>query len=116
MSMRAATALFALLAWAPLGGVRADVPRPEYESAEYTFLVPADSPSAEAVLRLLPAGPPRRDPQVLMEAAARREGPARFFPGVGKMRLVETHFRCTVFSDRGCEVVYIDVSKLKPAE
>jgi hypothetical protein len=32
------------------------------------------------------------------------------------MRLVETHFRCTVFSDRRCEVVYIDLSRLKPAE
>jgi hypothetical protein len=33
-----------------------------------------------------------------------------------KIRLVETHLRCTVFSDRRCEVVYIDVSKPKPAE
>jgi hypothetical protein len=67
------------------------------------------------VLRALPrVARARGDLQIVYEVQAEKVGPVRFYPLVGPARLVQAHYKCTVYSNVGVEVVYIDHEKLKP--
>ena len=94
---------------------RADLPPMDKEVGEVVVQYPSDWPSDADVLRALPKAPARNNLMVLCELQSSRVGDVRFYPAVGKARLVESHFKCTVYSDQKAEVVYIDASRLRPA-
>jgi hypothetical protein len=115
MALRASSPLLALLLWAA-GPALADVPRLGAADEKVVAEPGIPYPTQEMVLRALPKGPARRNVRIWYQVQARRVGPARFFPLVGKGRLVQTHFQCTVISsNQGREVVYIDTSRIEPA-
>ncbi len=76
------------------------------------------SPPSEAdVLRTLPkTWDNANNISITYEALAHRPEPTRTFPLVGPARLVHVHWKCTVFSDRGVEVVYLDRNHLVPSK
>src|SRR5262245_3000399 len=94
--------------------VQANLPRSGTDIRTVTVSADPPYPSEEEVLRGLPNNQvPRKNVRVLYQILVHREGPVRFYPLVGRAQLVETHFKCTVFSDQGREVVYIDVNQFR---
>jgi hypothetical protein len=91
-----------------------DLPR---EPIEFVQVKPSPLPESleGMVLRALPrAARARGDLQIVYEVQAEKVGPVRFYPLVGPARLVQARYKCTVYSNAGVEVVYIDHEKLKP--
>lgn len=89
-----------------------DLPK---EPIEFIQVKPAPESLEQRVLRALPkAARARGDLQIVYEVQAEKVGPVRFYPLVGPARLIQAHYKCTVYSSAGVEVVYIDHEKLKP--
>jgi hypothetical protein len=114
MLNRTGLLLLALCAAAP-AAARTDLPPMDRDFGEVVVQYPADWPSDAEVLRALPKAPARNNVTIVCELQSSRVGDVRFYPAVGKARLVESHFKCTVYSDQKAEVVYIDASSLRPA-
>jgi hypothetical protein len=106
---------FLLALGAASSAAAADVP-PMDKDFDEVVVVPCftDEPTDADVLRALPKAA-RNDITIVKELQSSKEGPPRFFPLVGRARLAESHFKCTVYSDQKPEVVYIDVTRLRPA-
>jgi hypothetical protein len=95
------------------GAVQADVPVPGNDFGQAWMVTQCDLPSEAEVLRALPVRP-RDNIQIVMERIRQKAGPVRFYPVVGLSRLVQTSWRCTVYSDKRVEVVHLDRSHLEP--
>src|SRR5437870_1613271 len=108
MSIRVALTLLAAGVAASARPARADVPRAGVGGEKVVASPRLAYPSEAEVLRALPRGPPRRNVRILYEVQVHRAGPPRLYPLAGLARLVEVQLKCTVVSDRGREVVYID--------
>src|SRR5262245_48840208 len=76
---------------------------------DVSYALPFSFPSAEEILRALPGAKPQpKNPRIQCELTGYRLDNARFFPLVGPAQLSHAHFKCTVFTDRGSQVVHID--------
>jgi hypothetical protein len=108
-----------LLLFAFCAAARADLPPMENDLGEVVVAQsPADEPSDADVLRWLPPAA-RNNIMIERKLLVLREGPVRFYPVVGKARMVESTFKCRVYSDTAdrpkAEDVYVRVNRLRPA-
>jgi RNA polymerase sigma factor (sigma-70 family) len=77
--------------------------------------LPFAVPTAEEILRALPAKARPKDARIQCELLNYKLDDARDYPGVGRARLVHVHFKCTVSTEGGgVEIVYIDRDHLIP--
>ena len=89
-------------------GVGADQ-KTTIKQANLSYTFPFALPSAEEILQALPKGKPRpKDARIHCELIAFQVDEPRFFPLVGRASLAHAHFKCTVSTDQGSDVVYID--------
>jgi hypothetical protein len=89
--------------------------RPNNGSLSYRL--PFTFPTAEAILQAVPEGQARTgDERIHCELVGCNVANARYYPLVGPARLSQAHFKCTVISREGAEVVYLDDSKLLPVK
>jgi hypothetical protein len=96
--------------------LQADLPGNDRDLDEMVVgQLPIEAPDGAEVLRALPKKAARDNIVVVAEGLAMTRGPVRFYAGLGNAVLEESHFKCTVFSSAGVEVVYIDRSRLRSA-
>lgn len=88
------------------------------ETAKVEYAQPFAIPSSEEILKALPEEQPSpNNPRIKCELIAFHIEAPRFFPNVGQAQLSKAHFKCTVISDQGKEVlVYIDKDQLIPSK
>jgi hypothetical protein len=94
-----------------------DLPKEPVDLGAMTRMPPAPESMEGHVLRALPkmvGG--RNNTQIVTEVVSQKVDTERFYPLIGPAQLVRTHYKCTVFSDAGVEVVYIDLEKLRPTK
>lgn len=84
---------------------------------DYARLMPVDWPTAAEIVRALPViNGARQNVRCGCELILFKQEEARNYPLVGVARLNKAHYRCTVNSDRGKEVVYVDRDHLEPVK
>lgn len=84
---------------------------------DYARFMPADWPTAAEIVRALPViNGARQNVRCGCELILFKQEEARNYPLVGVARLYRAHYRCTVNSDRGKEVVYVDRDHLEPVK
>jgi RNA polymerase sigma factor (sigma-70 family) len=90
--------------------------RTEFKIGAVSYTLPFALPSAEEILQALPAKDRPKDSRIECELLSYQTNPPRFYPGVGPARLVNAHFRYTVFNlQTGKAVIgYIDRDHLIP--
>jgi len=115
MAARIVSTTLLLLGIFPLQ-TRADVPRTTGEDGRAQLSPFLPYPTEAEILAELPTAPPRHGLRISFHVSAPRMGPLRNFPQVGQARLVSYLFRCTVHSNRGREVVYIEKGELRQAK
>lgn len=88
---------------------------PDSEPATTTFIgnlavtLPFTVPTAEEILRALPAKARPKDARIQCELLNCQLDAPKFYTLVGSARLAHVHFKCTVSTDGGgVEIVYID--------
>jgi hypothetical protein len=113
--MGISTILAVLVFGASAAALRADLPPREKDFDQIVYQAPIEAPTDAEVWRALPKAAVRDNVVITTELLAAMDGPVRFYPGVGNAALDQSHFKCTVFSSAGVEVVYIDRSRLRPA-
>ncbi len=108
--------IFILLAALAAPAAALDIPKEPADDGAVTRMPLAPASITALVLRALPKGvAARNDIMIQSEVLAEKTGPVRLYPVVGAARLVSTHYKCTVFSGKRIEIVYIDHERLKPA-
>jgi hypothetical protein len=113
--------MFRRAAWLPValclllaGEARANVPASDAALGEQQVESAVRYPSWEHLLRAL-GGKARKNIRIRYEVIHFRVGPPRFYPLVGKARLVQKHIKCIINSNQGREIVYVDMDHLLPA-
>jgi polysaccharide export outer membrane protein len=71
-------------------------------------------PSADEIVRALPESWAKVELKFTFELISYDVDEEQSFPLVGRARLAHAHWKCTVFSDLGVEVIYLDRSHLMP--
>ncbi|MDB5384363.1 MAG: hypothetical protein JWM11_9 [Planctomycetaceae bacterium] len=78
---------------------------------------PIDFPSAGAILRAVRAGKPHsKNEHIQCKLVLHKVSDIRVYPLVGPARLATAHFECTVTTEAGRDVFYIDQSQLIPVK
>jgi hypothetical protein len=75
---------------------------------DVTYRLPFAFPSGEEIFRELPAKVRPKNARIQCELFEYRLDAPRYYPKVGPARLANAHFKCTVFTGKSSEVVYID--------
>ena len=82
-----------------------------------SYSLPFNFPSVESILGSMPEAKSRpKIERIQCELVKYQMSDARFYPLVGQAQLVQTHFKSTITSDAGREVVYTDTSHLIRAQ
>lgn len=90
--------------------------RTEFKIGAVSYALPFALPSGDEILATLPAKNRPKNSRLECELMSYQINPPRLYPGVGNARLVNAHFRYTVFNlETGTAVVgYIDKDHLIP--
>jgi hypothetical protein len=75
---------------------------------DVSYNLPFGLPSREEILQALPAKDRPKSTRIECELLLYQLNAPRVYPGVGRARLAQVHFRCVVSADGRDEVVYID--------
>ncbi len=89
------------------------VPTTQFAIGTVSYSLPFNFPSVESILSHLPVGKDRPiNERIQCELVKSQVSNARHYPLVGQAHLVQAHFKSTLSSDAGRDVVYSDTSHL----